>query len=151
MTAISVIVRRMLEADLPEVMRIDASSQRRPWTREQFRGMMVVPDTCCRVAVRHKRIVGVVIFARYREGMCVTKLSVLSEWRRHRIGTQLMDCAIRHMDDERDECYIAVPERNVIGQQFLRFNGFTATVVKPEVHGLNTDDDVYLFSRGRKG
>lgn len=114
---------------------------------EQLAAMLAAQRTWCLVAhTRRGTPVAAAVLTSRRYGYTLRRFAVLPEWRRRRIGHELLaDIRYRLRDDRGDWLVMIVPETAVDLQCFLRSEGFLhETTIRPKPDAID-QRDVYAF------
>lgn len=119
-------IRRMLPADLPQVMLIELSTFTMPWSESTFRGLLRRKDSDLIVADMKGNIVGYAVFWAVMDQGELGNVAVDDEKRGNGIGSKLieavLDCA--HERGVR-EIFLEVRKANVGAQDLYKRFGFS--------------------------
>jgi len=144
-TATYVQIRWMLRPDLHRVLDIEFESFEDPYTEEQFLTILRQSTSVALVAEVDDKIVGFILYElRHPKRMDILDLAVAHEYRRKRIGTQLITKLQSKLHPmRRTSILVDVRETNLPAQLFFRENGFECVKVLHEHYG--TDEAAYRF------
>ncbi|MDH5815953.1 MAG: ribosomal protein S18-alanine N-acetyltransferase [Candidatus Nezhaarchaeota archaeon] len=89
--AVTIIIRRALPSDFPQIVDVELSSFERPYPPRLLSLLLHLHRDTFYVALANKEVVGYVVGAK-RSDKCghVISIAVRSEWRRRGIGSKLM-------------------------------------------------------------
>ena len=137
-------LRVMVQSDLREILQIEADSFKHPWSEQDFVEHLENPNSVALVVVRGSVIVGYEVFGIRPPWIQLHSCVVRREFRRQGIGSQMLACLVREVDDgEGAGIVVKIPERNVVAQLFYRYCGFRAVNV---LHAYLADmQDVYVM------
>ncbi len=139
-------VRWMIQRDISEVLAIEHASFEYPWCEEDFLRVLRQWNCIGMVAERTDRldsVIGFHVYELHRDKIHVLDFAVDAKFRRHGIGTQLMEKLSGKLSAaRRNRITIFLRESNLCGQLFCRQFGFLATHVDRE-HYPDTGEDGY--------
>jgi len=141
-------IRRMREADLPEVRTIEALSFSNPWSENTFRGEIQNTSISFPMVVVQKpgdRVVGYIIYWHIREDVQVNNVAVHPDFRGRGIGEALM----RHVIDrvrENGATFMTLEVRtsNAAAVTLYKKLGFEILGTRKNYY-TNPDEDAYLM------
>jgi len=142
-------IRWMIKRDMEQVMRIEASSFREPWTRADFERRMHNRHVIAKVIATDDNIVGYLVYELHRHYVQILNLAVDPYRRLQGIGRRLIDdqkTKIRQ-DTLRRCLWADVFGNNIPAQQFLNACGFACAEIWEDAwcYDDGTEDDVYRF------
>lgn len=138
-------VRWMIRRDLDEVLHIERNSFPNPWTNEDFVHHLRQRDEIGMVAEYEDAVIGFMVYQLGKTKLHVFDFAVDPIYRRHGIGSQLIDTLIRKLSRQRRQrVTFDVRDSNLPMQLFLRSQGFKAVnVIRGQFE--DSDDDAYRF------
>jgi ribosomal-protein-alanine N-acetyltransferase len=117
----------MIRLDMPEVLRIEADSFEFPWLENDFIHYLRQRDTIGMVAEVDDRVAGFMIYDLQKQKIHVLNFSVAPDFRRLRIGSQMVAKLIAKLSlRRRRSIFLEIRETNLGAQLFFRENGFRA-------------------------
>lgn len=147
---IEVRVRWFMTTDLDGVMRVEEQSFHDGMDRTKMKKLL--RKSSCLVAQLDNEIVGFLIYTDDESDLYVTNMAVRPEYRRYRIGTQLMERLLRHLQrEDRHRITTDILEHNETMQYFLRSAGFRATRTKWITDTDGHRYESYFFERCASG
>ncbi len=151
-----VYIRWMIGEDLSKVLLIETESFEFPWTKNDF-VCCLRQRNCIGMVVEHEnevedKVVGFMIYEVYKPGIEILNFAVHPDWRRQRIGTQMIRKLIGKLSAKsRKEIVLAVRETNLSAQLFFKECGFKAFTTLRKYyddvreHYGNISEDAYLM------
>lgn len=139
-------VRRLAEADLPQVVAIEEASFRTPWSERTFRNLLRRPDArLFSVEAGGGRVVGyAAVWFAGREGE-LGDLAVDPEARRLGIGTRLVDAVLAEARARgAHRISLQVREGNRAAQSLYRSRGFEVVRRFPRYYADPTEDALIM-------
>lgn len=138
-------VRWAIRLDTTEIVDIERRSSDRPWSESEFLDAVRQRNQIAMVAVRGGRVLGYMVYKIHRESIELLRLVVDIEFRRHRVGEQLVEkLRAKLRPGRRSRIDASIRETNLGVQLFLRKQGFKATrVIRGEYE--NPIEDGYEF------
>jgi GNAT superfamily N-acetyltransferase len=96
-------IRWMIRRDIPEVMQIENESFEFPWFEEDFIRALRQRN-CIGMVVEHDElVVGFMIYELYKDRLHILNLAVGKQWRRHGVGTSMVNKLVGKLSDQRDQ------------------------------------------------
>lgn len=139
-------IRWMKRTDLYRVLDIEFDSYPDPWTEDELLTLLRMSESVALVAMADDVLAGFIVYSlKMRQSIEILNIAVAPEFRRQRIGTQLVDKLQRKLCwGKRSSLRLNVRETNVAAQCFLRENGF---VCVETLHGEyeGTDEAALRF------
>jgi ribosomal-protein-alanine N-acetyltransferase len=143
-------IRRMGEADLSDVLRIERASFAVPWTPATFAGLLRRADAHLLVA-EAEPLRGVLSLVGYAAVWVVVDqaelgdIAVDPEWRRRGIGQRLLDAVLALMRQQGvRELFLEVRASNVDAQRLYQRNGFTEVGRRQNYYSRPREDALVL-------
>lgn len=129
---------------MDRICEIEQQSFADPWSRREIAKAMDRSDVTPMIAWHHFRLVGFMFLANVRNRIYIIDLAVEPKWRRHGVGTVMLNHVKNRLTKQRGGVATAeVWERNLEGQLFMRASGFTCV---DRVQGkLDNSDEAYVF------
>jgi len=144
-SALDVHVRWMMRRDRTEVLDIEFLSFEHPWAEEDFKRCVHQRNVIGMVAENGEQVVGFVLYELHKRQIDIVNFAVHPDFRRHRVGTQMVATPISKLSHQRRErILLGVGERNLRAQLFFQACGFLATAVLPG-HFEKTGEDAYVM------
>jgi len=139
----------MTEDDLDEVMQIERTSFRVPWTPGMFKQDLEFPLARClaaRVGSAEKKIAGYVLCWFVADEVHVTNIAVRKDLRKQGVATRLLEEALRQARRELMlYCTLEVRVSNEAAKGFYRKLGFESRGVRPKYYSDNNEDAVIMW------
>jgi ribosomal-protein-alanine N-acetyltransferase len=142
-------LRFMKVRDLSEVLRIERGCFSYPWEESDFRVFLRQQHCIGTVAEMNGKIAGFMLYELHKNQTVLIDFAVDTPVRRMRVGTAMMDCLIRRLNDRRNRILLDVVETNLAAQLFFRSTGMRAIRVLKSPFTEN-DRDAYVFQYRRK-
>jgi ribosomal-protein-alanine N-acetyltransferase len=136
-------IRWMIRSDMPAVIRIEKN-----WTEAEFLDRLRERTVIGMVAEKFTQILGYMVYELYEDRVRLLNVAVHPDWRRSRIGTQLLTKLKRKLESHRRRKLEAIAEdTDLLLHQFLNFNEMKATVVKDDYHFIyeTNGEDEHVF------
>lgn len=138
-------IRWLIRRDMPEVLRIEQSSFRTPWTDEDFLCCLRQRNCIGMVAEHNHRIVGFMIYELHKSRLHILNFAVSDDARKLGIGTQMVMRLVDKLSQQRrNEILLEVRESNLDAQLFFKKQGFKAVCVLRR-HFDDTEEDAYIM------
>lgn len=133
-------IRWMIRKDMPAVTSIDGA-----WTEADFLKQLRRREVIGMVAEKFTQILGFMVYELDEDRLRLLNLAVHPDWRRSRIGSQLVTKLKRKLaSHHRRKLEVLVPDTNVAAHQFFNFNDMKAGVVKDDyrfIYETNGEDE----------
>jgi len=131
-------------------MEMEADAFESPWCEEDFEGHIKAPESVALVVESDTEILGYLVFGLDDEWIRVFSCVVADGYRRHGIGSAMVNRLIGTSAAQRRKGIAAhVPERNVAAQLLFRSCGLRAVAILPGY--LLDGQDVYLMRYAMPG
>lgn len=142
------IIREMVESDIPQILDIEFSSFLAPWNQNQFMyEMKENPYSYLFVAEQDEMILGFIDFWITFETSCINQIAVVKGLRHKGIGSILLLDALERMKLTGVEIVtLEVRESNIIAQKFYQKMGFKQVTLKQNYYS-NGENAVYMERR----
>jgi len=138
---IHVHIRWMIRRDMSEVLAIENDSFEFPWSEEDFIRCLRQRNCIGMVAELEDQVVGFMIYELHKNRLHVLNFSVKSEFRRRRVGSQMIEkLASKLSQQRRNRIMLEVRETNLFAQLFFRQSGFRAISVLRDYYDDSTED-----------
>jgi len=140
----------MTEDDLDEVMKIERTSFRVPWTPGMFMQDLDFPLARC-LAARYesagkKRLAGYVLCWFVADEVHVTNIAVREDLRKQGVATRLLEEALcQARRDRMRHCTLEVRASNEAAKGFYRKLGFESRGIRPKYYSDNNEDAVIMW------
>lgn len=143
-------IRWMIRRDMPRILEIESESFEHPWSEEDFLRCLRQRMVIGMVAEIHDRVVGYEIHEAHKTTIDLLNIAVDPEYRRQRIGTQLLQKLISKLSPRGRKIGLMITESNLDGQLFFRELGFRAKSVAPDFFE-RTGEDAYFMEYRHTG
>lgn len=141
-------IRRMDEADLPAVMRIEVESFSTPWKETTFRSLLSRADTDMFVAELDGRLAGYAACWTVVDQSELGNVAVAGESRGRGLGGALVNVVVERVKERgATECFLEVRESNVAAQSIYRQRGFTVVGKRRSYYAKPTEDALVMRLR----
>jgi ribosomal-protein-alanine N-acetyltransferase len=149
---IPVHVRWMVRRDFDEVLAIEEACFEFPWTEQEFRQCLQLPNCLGMVAEHDGRVVGFVVYETPRGRMLITNIAVDPEFQRHGIARQIIQKLVMKMiHQQRHKIAIEIRETNLPALLCFRALGFrSATILKDFYDDRSEDAYVLQYRLGKE-
>jgi ribosomal-protein-alanine N-acetyltransferase len=149
-------IRWMITRDFPRVVEIDSSTPN-PWTEDDLKNCLRMRNCIGMVAEWKDIVVGFQVYELWKDKFVILNLSVHPDWRRQGVGRLMLHhngdrgggrgLLTKLSPDRRTKIEVTVRDSNLLGQLFLKSQGFKAVQV---LRGLydnegDTGEDGYLM------
>ena len=142
--AAAVEIRRLIYADLPQVVAIERRAFTTPWSLAMFVLELSKPSGICLAAEVERELVGYLICSRYDTVWHVMNVAVDTDRRRRGIATALISALLERVGDDA-QVTLEVRKSNtgaiVLYEQF----GFRAAGVRRRYYADNGEDAVIMW------
>lgn len=127
----TILMRWMLQRDMPAVLAIEADSFDWPWSRQDFLDCLRERNSIGMVATLGDRDVpvGFVVYELAKRRIKIVDLAVSPRWRRIGVGRRMIDKLKGKLGGERRRLVARVDEGNLAGHLFFRAEGFEAVAI----------------------
>lgn len=148
--AARLLVRRLLAADLPQVMEIERRSFSTPWSLATFRGLLVGDDVDLlaaeqATAERAGELVGYAVCWTVADQAELGNLAVVPEARGSGIGAALVREVQRRVAERQAVvCFLEVRPSNAAGRRLYERFGFVAVGRRPGYYRYPTEDAIIM-------
>lgn len=143
-TQLDVQIRWLIRRDMPDVLAIESSSFRTPWTDEDFLCCLRQLNCIGMVAESWNVVRGYMIYELHKGSLELLNIAVKPDVRLRGVGRQMIDKLTAKINQRRREINVRVRETNLDAQLFFRACGFRAIGVSPG-HYEDTGEDCYLM------
>ena len=123
-------IRWMIRSDFDEVMAIEKSSFRCPWSEDEFISRLRPRNCIARLAEdEESRVVGYIVYELHKNHIEITNLAVCPTARGQGVGTAMFNKIRGDIGSRRHRITIRISEENLEGQLFFKSMGMQATCV----------------------
>lgn len=141
---LTVHIRWMIRRDMPEILRIEEVFEF-PWSEEDFMRCLRQRNCIGMVAELKNDVIGFMIYELHKSRLHVLSFAVAPSFRRHRVGTQMVQKLIGKLSTERrTRILLEIRESNLEAQLFFKNAGFYAIETLRD-HCEDTTEDAYLM------
>jgi len=138
-------IRWLIRRDMPEVLAIEQSSFRQPWSEEDFLGHLRQRNCIGMVAEHNQRIVGFMIYELHKARLQLLNFATGIDFRRLGVGLQMVNKLVDKLSQQRrQEILLEVRESNLEAQLFFKAQDFQAVRVM-RAHYDDTTEDAYVM------
>ncbi len=127
----NIYMRWMTRADLNSVLNIDWQHRENMWTEGDFLKSLNQRNCVCMVATNLEKAYGFIVYELNKKSISIVNFGVHADFQRGGIGSMMLSKLIDKLKSlKRDSINCYVRESNLIGQLFLKENGFKAIAVE---------------------
>jgi ribosomal-protein-alanine N-acetyltransferase len=141
----SVDVRRLVYADLPQVIAIERRAFPTPWSLAMFVLELSKPSGICLTAMIDRRMVGYLICSRYDTVWHIMNIAVDPERWRQGIGSALLADLYDRVGDDRARFTLEVRRSNGAAIRLYERDGFRAAGLRRRYYQDNGEDAVIMW------
>jgi ribosomal-protein-alanine N-acetyltransferase len=136
--------------DIDEIMQIERTSFRAPWSPEMFKQDLRFPIARCLAArlpgAAGNQLAGYIICWFVADEVHVTNIAVREDLRNRRIATRLVEEALYlARNDQMKCCTLEVRKSNESARELYRRLGFEARGVRPKYYSDNNEDALIMW------
>jgi len=138
-------IRWLIRRDMTDVLNIEQSSFKTPWTDEDFLCCLRQRNCIGMVAEHDHEIMGFMIYELHKTRLHILNFAVSENARRNGVGNQMVLRLVDKLSQQRrNEILLEVREGNLDAQLFFKQQGFKAINVLRR-HYDDTDEDAYIM------
>ena len=142
--AAAVEIRRLIYADLPQVVSIERRAFTTPWSLAMFVLELSKPSGICLAAEVENELVGYLICSRYDTVWHVMNIAVDPDRRRRGIATALIGALLERIGDDA-QVTLEVRRSNTGALALYERFGFRSAGVRPRYYADNGEDAVIMW------
>ena len=142
---LDVTMRWMINCDLTDVIRIELESLQYAWTEDDFKQTLSDRNVVGMVAESSGRIAGFMVYELLGDEFHLLNFAVAQDFRRQKIGTQMIGKLIAKLSRRRPTLRLEVREKNMAAQKFFSKCGFRAWEVVNEFYENPVEDAYRAF------
>ena len=142
--AAAVEIRRLIYADLPQVVAIERRAFTTPWSLAMFVLELSKPSGICLAAEVESELVGYIICSRYDTVWHVMNVAVDTDRRRRGIATALIGALLERVGDDA-QVTLEVRRSNTGALALYERFGFRSAGVRPRYYADNGEDAVIMW------
>jgi ribosomal-protein-alanine N-acetyltransferase len=142
--AAAVEIRRLIYADLPQVVAIERRAFTTPWSLAMFVLELSKPSGICLAAEVESELVGYIICSRYDTVWHVMNVAVDTDRRRRGIATALIAALLERVGDD-PQVTLEVRKSNTGALALYERFGFRSAGVRPRYYADNGEDAVIMW------
>jgi ribosomal-protein-alanine N-acetyltransferase len=142
--AAAVEIRRLIYADLPQVVAIERRAFTTPWSLAMFVLELSKPSGICLAAEVESELVGYLICSRYDTVWHVMNIAVDTDRRRRGIATALIAALLERVGDDA-QVTLEVRKSNTGAIALYERFGFRSAGVRPRYYADNGEDAVIMW------
>ena len=145
----AVTVRPMREADIAQVVAIEAATAATPWSRAMFAAELGRPETIDLVAARVGEVLGYIMVSRYADVWHILNVCVREQERGRGIGGRLLDEVFARGDRRPHLGYtLEVRVSNAPAIHLYENRGFASRGVRRGYYSDNGEDALVMWRGG---
>jgi ribosomal-protein-alanine N-acetyltransferase len=137
-------IRRLVYADLPQVVAIERRAFTTPWSLAMFVLELSKPSGICLAATAENELVGYIVCSRYDTVWHVMNVAVDPDRRRRGIATALLGALLDRVGDEA-QVTLEVRRSNAGALALYERFGFRSAGVRPRYYADNGEDAVVMW------
>jgi len=138
-------IRRLIYADLPQIITVERRAFPTPWSLAMFVLELSKSSGVCLAAMRGEVLVGFMICSRYDTVWHIMNVAVDPAHRRSGIATALIEGLIERINDSRARYTLEVRESNVGAITLYERYGFRAAGRRRRYYQDNGEDAVIMW------
>jgi ribosomal-protein-alanine N-acetyltransferase len=142
--AAAVEIRRLIYADLPQVVAIERRAFTTPWSLAMFVLELSKPSGICLAAEVESELVGYMICSRYDTVWHVMNIAVDTDRRRRGIATALLSALLERVGDDA-QVTLEVRKSNTGALSLYERFGFRSAGVRRRYYADNGEDAVIMW------
>ena len=142
--AAAVEIRRLIYADLPQVVAIERRAFTTPWSLAMFVLELSKPSGICLAAAVENELVGYIVCSRYDTVWHVMNVAVDTDRRRRGIATALISALLERVGDDA-QVTLEVRKSNTGAIVLYEQLGFRAAGVRRRYYADNGEDAVIMW------
>ena len=142
-------VRRLVYADLPQVIAVERRAFPTPWSLAMFVLELSKPSGVCLAAEIDGRLVGYLICSRYETVWHVMNVAVDPDRQRQGVATALLSELYARVDDGRARFTLEVRQSNDVAIRLYERDGFRAAGLRRRYYQDNGEDAVIMWRTPR--
>ena len=136
-------IRWAKNADVPEILEIDACSSRLPLSEESLDKLLYCRQTICMVVEERGEILGFVVYLLAKRHLSIERISVKPTARRQRVGLAMIERLVSKLSlNRRRELLYRVCDHDLSRHLFLSKCGMGARMIRD---GCECGGDSYRF------
>jgi [ribosomal protein S18]-alanine N-acetyltransferase len=140
-----IVIRTMLEEDIPEIMGIERSSFSTPWSEISFLSEVYKKNAFSNVALFEENVIGYICVNYLLHESHILNLAVHELFRKRGVATILMNDTLKKL--KRKGCvfmYLEVRASNAGAKKFYELFGFKVESIRKKYY-TNPDEDALLM------
>ena len=138
-------IRRLVYADLPQVIEIERRAFPTPWSLAMFVLELSKPSGVCLAASIDGRLVGYVICSRYETVWHVMNVAVDPEHVRRGVASALLADLYERVGDDEARFTLEVRRSNTVAIELYERDGFRAAGIRRRYYQDNGEDAVIMW------
>jgi len=133
----------MINHDVAELIRIEKTVERSPWTEHQFLQTIKNVSCDCDVYTNFQKIVGYSVYSKITNHFHLQKICVHPEYQRQKIGTKLLNSIVKKcVPGEKIQLEVRAGNKSAI--QFYTINGFTEDIQRKKLYSTPQEDGILM-------
>jgi [ribosomal protein S18]-alanine N-acetyltransferase len=138
-------IRRLVYADLPQVIAIERRAFPTPWSLAMFVLELSKPSGVCLAATLDQRLAGYLICSRYEIVWHVMNIAVDPEHHREGIGSMLLSSLYGRVGDDQARFTLEVRRSNLGAIRLYERDGFRAAGLRRRYYQDNGEDALIMW------
>lgn len=141
-------VRRMCEADLDQVARIERDIFSEPWSRDGFAASLADPNTLYLVAEADGAVAGYCGLLRSFDEADITNVAVRETYRKRGIGRSMLEELMKQAREEGvDRFTLEVRVSNQPAIELYQSLGFESVGIRPRFYAFPVEDAMIMWTK----
>lgn len=142
------VIRDMMEDDIPAILQIENISFSSPWSRESFLIQIFNKHALSKVALFEEKVIGYISASYMHHEANILNLAVDPYFRRQRVGSILMDEVANEL--KKRGCafvYLKVRASDMGARKFYEHLGFKVEGVRKKYYDNPDEDGLFMMRR----
>lgn len=140
-----IIVRKAVEADIPQIAVIEAESFSDPWTEDSLRSQLSQALGIFLAAEIDGTIVGYIIGSQDGDSAFIDNIAAAGSERRKGVGTALMKAFLAELPETVCRAVLEVRESNIAAQKLYSRFGFKVAGVRKNLYSSPQEDGFVMI------
>lgn len=140
-----IIIRNVLEKDIPQIAEIEKNSFTDPWTENSLLSQISEQFGIFLIAEKHGEIIGYIIGSCYGENAFIEKIAVKNSARKQGAGKALINKFISEISGNAKQISLEVRESNFSAQALYFSVGFEASCVRKNLYEFPKENGIVMI------